>query len=105
VQSFDNLEWGWLREFIQRRINDGGILRLNGKWLNAGIMEGEDISYSDKETPQGGVVAMPWVKFQVLLERICRCLVPKSSTQSDRLRDSKVMCQEGCCDPDYRGTG
>jgi retron-type reverse transcriptase len=32
---FDNLDWGWLREFIQRRINDGGILRLIGKWLNA----------------------------------------------------------------------
>jgi hypothetical protein len=56
ILSFDNLDWGWLREFIQRRINDGGILRLIGKWLNAGIMEGEDISYSDKGTPQGGVI-------------------------------------------------
>jgi RNA-directed DNA polymerase len=54
---FDNLDWGWLRTFIQRRINDGGILRLIGKWLNAGIMEGEQISYSDKGTPQGGVIS------------------------------------------------
>ena len=54
---FDNLDWGWLRTFIQRRINDGGILRLIGKWLNAGIMEGEEISYSDKGTPQGGVIS------------------------------------------------
>jgi len=45
---FDNIDWGWLRTFIQQRINDGGILRLIGKWLNAGIMEGEQISYSDK---------------------------------------------------------
>ena len=54
---FDNLDWGWLRSFIQQRINDGGILRLIGKWLNAGIMEGEQISYSDKGTPQGGVIS------------------------------------------------
>ena len=54
---FDNLDWGWLRNFIQQRINDGGILRLIGKWLNAGIMEGEQISYSDKGTPQGGVIS------------------------------------------------
>ena len=54
---FDNLDWSWLRTFIQRRINDGGILRLIGKWLNAGIMEGEQISYSDKGTPQGGVIS------------------------------------------------
>jgi len=54
---FDNLDWGWLRNFVQQRINDGGILRLIGKWLNAGIMEGEQISYSDKGTPQGGVIS------------------------------------------------
>ena len=54
---FDNLDWSWLREFIQRRINDGGVLRLIGKWLNAGIMEGEEISYSEKGTPQGGVIS------------------------------------------------
>jgi group II intron reverse transcriptase/maturase len=54
---FDNLDWGWLRNFIQTRINDGGILRLIGQWLHAGIMEGEQISYSDKGTPQGGVIS------------------------------------------------
>ena len=54
---FDNIDRGWLRTFIKRRINDGGILRLIGKWLNAGIMEGEEISYSDKGTPQGGVIS------------------------------------------------
>ena len=32
---FDNIDWSWLRSFIQQRINDGGLLRLIGKWLNA----------------------------------------------------------------------
>jgi hypothetical protein len=54
---FDHLDWGWLWTFIQRRINEGGILRLIGQWLQAGILEGEEISYSDRGTPQGGVIS------------------------------------------------
>jgi RNA-directed DNA polymerase len=54
---FDNIDRGWLRTFIQQRVNDGGLLRLIGKWLNAGVMEDGQISYSDRGTPQGGVIS------------------------------------------------
>jgi RNA-directed DNA polymerase len=54
---FDNIDRAWLRTFIKRRIKDGGILRLIGKWLKAGILEGEEISYSDKGSPQGGIIS------------------------------------------------
>ncbi len=54
---FDNIDRGWLRSFIQRRINDGGIMRLIGKWLHAGVMDGAALSYTDKGTPQGGVIS------------------------------------------------
>ncbi len=54
---FDNIDRSWLRTFIQQRINDGGLLRLIGKWLNAGVMEDGQISYSDRGTPQGGVIS------------------------------------------------
>jgi len=54
---FDNLDRGLLREFIKRRVNDGGVLRLIGKWLNAGVLEGEILTYAEKGTPQGGVVS------------------------------------------------
>lgn len=54
---FDNIDHGYLREFVQRRVNDGGILRLIGKWLNAGVMEEETITYPEKGTPQGGVIS------------------------------------------------
>lgn len=54
---FDNIEHGYLREFIQQRVNDGGILRLIGKWLNAGVMEEGSISNPEKGTPQGGVIS------------------------------------------------
>jgi len=54
---FDNIDHGILRRFIRQRVNDGGILRLIGKWLNAGVMEGGSITYPDKGTPQGGVIS------------------------------------------------
>jgi len=54
---FDNIDHGHLREIIKRRVNDGGILRLIGKWLNAGVMEEEILSYPGKGTPQGGVIS------------------------------------------------
>ncbi|WXG53393.1 MAG: reverse transcriptase domain-containing protein [Candidatus Sedimenticola sp. (ex Thyasira tokunagai)] len=54
---FDNIDRSWLRRFIQQRINDGGLLRLIGKWLNAGVMEGDQITYSDRGTPQGGTIS------------------------------------------------
>ena len=54
---FDNIDWGHLREFIKRRVNDGGILRLIGKWLNAGVMEEGILTYPGKGTPQGSVIS------------------------------------------------
>jgi len=54
---FDNIEHGKLLDIIKQRINDGGIIRLIGKWLHAGVMEGEILSYSEKGTPQGGVIS------------------------------------------------
>jgi RNA-directed DNA polymerase len=54
---FDNLSHDWLRKIIKRRVNDGGMLRLIGKWLNAGVVEGEILTYPEKGTPQGGVIS------------------------------------------------
>jgi group II intron reverse transcriptase/maturase len=54
---FDNIDRPLLRGFIKERVNDGGLLRLIGKWLNVGIMDGEVLTYSDKGTPQGSVIS------------------------------------------------
>lgn len=54
---FDNLEHGQLREVLKQRVNDGGIIRLIGKWLKAGVLEGEVQTYPEKGTPQGSVVS------------------------------------------------
>ena len=54
---FDTIDHRQLQEFVSQRIRDRVIRRLIGKWLNAGVMEGGNISYSDEGTPQGGVIS------------------------------------------------
>jgi RNA-directed DNA polymerase len=54
---FDTLDHAHLRQFLQLRVRDGVLLRLIGKWLNAGVMESGNISYPDAGSPQGGVIS------------------------------------------------
>jgi len=54
---FDTLDRGHLRTLLQQRVRDGVVLRLIGKWLNAGVMEDGVISYPDAGSPQGGVIS------------------------------------------------
>jgi RNA-directed DNA polymerase len=54
---FDTLDHTHLREMVRRRVRDGVLLRLIGKWLNAGVMESGGLSYPEAGTPQGGVVS------------------------------------------------
>src|SRR6185295_5287652 len=54
---FDTLDHGHLRQFLQHRVRDGVLLRLIGKWLNAGVMESGQISYPEAGSPQGGVIS------------------------------------------------
>lgn len=54
---FDTVDHRHLLEFVRRRVRDGVLLRLIGKWLNAGVMEGGAVSYPVRGTPQGGVIS------------------------------------------------
>jgi RNA-directed DNA polymerase len=54
---FDTVEHVHLRDILRQRIGDGVLLRLIGKWLNAGVVEGFVLSYPDEGTPQGGVIS------------------------------------------------
>jgi group II intron reverse transcriptase/maturase len=54
---FDTLDHAHLRDLLAQRVQDGVLLRLIGKWLNAGVLEDGEISYPDEGTPQGGVVS------------------------------------------------
>lgn len=54
---FDTLDHGHLRTFLQRRVRDGVLNRLLGKWLKAGVMEAGQLSHPEAGSPQGGVVS------------------------------------------------
>jgi group II intron reverse transcriptase/maturase len=54
---FDNIDHDLLRKLIRLRVNDGGLIRLIGKWLNAGVCEQDEITYPVQGTPQGGVIS------------------------------------------------
>jgi hypothetical protein len=54
---FDTIDRRQLLELLGRRVNDGGILRLIGKWLDAGVLEGEILTHPEHGTPQGGVIS------------------------------------------------
>ena len=54
---FDTIDHGHLRDFLKRRVRDGVLLRLIGKWLNAGVLEDGCVTHPEKGSPQGGVVS------------------------------------------------
>lgn len=54
---FDTIHHGHLREFLGRRVRDGVLLRLIGKWLGAGVLEAGRVTPPEKGSPQGGVVS------------------------------------------------
>jgi group II intron reverse transcriptase/maturase len=54
---FGSLDKTKLREILRQRIRDGVLLRLIGKWLNAGVMEEGCIYHPDTGVPQGGVIS------------------------------------------------
>lgn len=58
VQSFfDTLDHQICQELLRRRVSDGVIVRLVGKWLNASVLDGGVMSRVEKGTPQGGVIS------------------------------------------------
>jgi RNA-directed DNA polymerase len=54
---FDTLDHAHLRAFLQQRVRDGVLLRLIGKWLQAGVMEDGTVTFPAAGSPQGGVIS------------------------------------------------
>ena len=54
---FDTLDHQHLQQLVRRRVSDGVLLRLIGKWLNAGVQEAGTVSHPEAGTPQGGVIS------------------------------------------------
>jgi group II intron reverse transcriptase/maturase len=54
---FDTIPKKELTEIIRHRVRDGVLLRIIGKWLNAGVMENGCVTHPETGTPQGGVIS------------------------------------------------
>lgn len=58
IRSFyDSVDHAHLQRIVRQRVRDGVILRLIGKWLNAGVLEDGRHQRSEIGTPQGGVIS------------------------------------------------
>jgi len=54
---FDNLRHDQLLAILRKRVNDGRLLKLIEMWLKAGIMDGKDLVFPEKGSPQGSVIS------------------------------------------------
>ena len=54
---FDTIDHRHVQTIVRQRVRDGVLVRLIGKWLNAGVQEGASITYPEQGSPQGGVVS------------------------------------------------
>lgn len=54
---FDNLEHDTLLAILRKRVKDGRVLKLIEMWLKAGILDGKEMVYPDKGSPQGSVIS------------------------------------------------
>jgi len=57
AKFFDTISWAELRAILQKRVNDGAILRLIGMWLHVGVVEGDRVTNQEVGTPQGAPIS------------------------------------------------
>jgi RNA-directed DNA polymerase len=77
---FGTLDHCHLRDIVRKRVRDGVLLRLIGKWLNAGVMEDGALEYPEAGTPRGGVISPLLANIylhDVLDEWFARQVVPR----------------------------
>ncbi len=77
---FDSLDHRHLRDIVRKRVRDGVLLRLIGKWLKAGVMEDGRIEYPEAGSPQGGSISPVLSNIylhEVLDEWFTRQVVPR----------------------------
>ncbi|CAH0446512.1 hypothetical protein LMG10661_02585 [Ralstonia syzygii subsp. syzygii] len=54
---FDTVNRQWLMRFIKHRIADPRVIRLIGKWLEAGVLDDGRLTAVQDGTPQGSVIS------------------------------------------------
>jgi len=96
---FDTIDHKLLREMLNRRVSDGVITRIIGKWLHAGVMDGNKLEHPGKGTPQGGVIS-PLLSnlflHEVLDDWFVKVVKPRMRGKASMVRyadDAVIMCE------------
>ena len=110
---FDSLDHEKLRQLLRQRVTDGVVVRLVGKWLNAGVLDGGVAVRAESGTPQGGVISpmlaniylhevldvwwvqevQPRLRGRSFLVRYADDFVMVFSEQEDALRVQRVLAK------------
>jgi RNA-directed DNA polymerase len=102
---FDTIDHSHLRAFLQRRVRDGVLLRLIGKWLNAGVLEDGSITHPETGSPQGGVIS-PLLSnlflHYVLDDWFARDVRPRLKGESFLIRYADDVVMGFSCEDDAR---
>jgi len=108
---FDTLDHEKLRDLLRLRVVDGVVVRLIGKWLRAGVLEGGVVHHPEAGSPQGGVISpllaniylhevidkwwaadvLPRLRGRAFLVRYADDLVIVFSDEQDALRVQQVL--------------
>lgn len=97
---FDSIDHARLREILCQRVRDGVLVRLIGKWLNAGVMEEGRLSHPEAGTPQGGVISPLLANIflhEILDTWFARDVLPRLSGQAVLFRyadDFVILCSD-----------
>ena len=54
---FDSMDRNQLKKMLRQRVADGSLLRLIGKCMHVGVLDGEEYSEPDRGTTQGSVLS------------------------------------------------
>jgi RNA-directed DNA polymerase len=102
---FDTIDHGHLRDFLKRRVRDGVLLRLIGKWLNAGVLDDGCVTHPATGSPQGGVVSPVLSNLflhYVLDEWFAREVRPRLKGESFLIRYADDFVMGFACEEDAR---
>jgi group II intron reverse transcriptase/maturase len=102
---FDTIDHGHLRDFLKRRIRDGVLLRLIGKWLNAGVLEDGCVTHPATGSPQGGVISPLLANMflhYVLDDWFAREVQPRLQGESFLIRYADDFVMGFACEGDAR---
>src|SRR5262245_40017135 len=94
---FDAIVRSLLTEMIEKRVCDGGILRLIGKWINVGVIEDGRLLVSETGTGQGQVISplLAYIYLHYVLDEWFETVVKprlKGEAYEVRFADDFILC-------------